>query len=126
MNKRFRKESVRLMALLLAMAGVVLCLLFSGNVTAQSRKVQTARVEIGQYGYEPVTISLRKGVPARITFLRKTDDTCATEVVFPDHGVRRALPLGQPVLISLTPRKAGEFSFTCGMNMHRGKLVVRQ
>ena len=95
----------------------------SQGQTKRSRS-QAARVVIGAYGYEPASIRLKRGIPARVTFLRTTDSTCATEVVFADYGIRRDLPLNQAVTVTFTPRKAGEFSFTCGMNMHRGKLIV--
>src|SRR6185436_17130228 len=100
--------------------------LLAGLEASGQRKprTQTARVNITQMGYEPASIKLKRGVPARITFFRTTDDTCATEVVFPDYGIRRQLPLNAAVSISLTPR-AGEFAFTCGMNMHRGKMIVQ-
>jgi plastocyanin domain-containing protein len=88
-------------------------------------RVQTATVMIGQYGYEPASIRLKRGVPARITFRRIVESTCATEVVFADYGINRALPLNTNVTVSLTPKKAGEFAFACGMNMHRGKLLVQ-
>lgn len=95
--------------------------------TAKARKPasQTARVNITQMGYEPATLRLKRGVPARITFVRMTDDTCATEVAFPSHGISRNLPLNQAVTISLNKMQAGEFNFTCGMGMHRGKLIVQ-
>ena len=102
--------------------------LLTTSVSAQKQrgaKSQSARVEITRYGYEPVSFSLRKGVPARITFVRKTNDTCATEVLFPDYGINRALPLDQAVVISLTPKRTGEFTFTCGMRMHKGRMIVR-
>ena len=103
----------------------VVVLLVGGAAFAQRKPaVQSAKVTITRMGYEPATITLKRGVPARITFLRTTDDTCATEVVFADYGINRALPLNQPVTVSLTPR-AGEFAFTCGMNMHRGKMIVQ-
>ena len=89
-----------------------------------SARTQAARVVIGPYGYEPASIRLKRGVPAKVTFLRTTDSTCATEVVFADYGIRRELPLDRSVTVGFTPRKAGEFSFTCGMIMHRGKLIV--
>jgi plastocyanin domain-containing protein len=89
-----------------------------------SPRMQSAKVVIGPYGYDPPSIRLKKGVPARVTFVRTTDSTCATEVVFADYGIRRSLPLNHSVVVAFTPRKAGEFSFTCGMNMHRGRLIV--
>jgi plastocyanin domain-containing protein len=38
-------------------------------------------------------------------FLRTTDKTCGTEVVFPTSNVKRALPLNEPVSIEFTPSK---------------------
>jgi len=102
-------------------------LLAPSGADAQSRKParsQSAKVVIGNYGYEPASIRLKRGVPAKVTFLRISESTCATEVLFADYGIRRDLPLNQAVTVSFTPRKAGEFAFTCGMNMHRGKLIV--
>jgi plastocyanin domain-containing protein len=109
---------------------LVVMLLISGAAQAQRGKrtkprTQSARVEINQMGYQPASLTLRRSIPARITFLRTTDNTCGTEVVFPDYGITRALPLNQPVVITFTPKTAGEFTFTCGMNMLRGKVIVR-
>jgi plastocyanin domain-containing protein len=88
-------------------------------------KIQTARIMITERGYEPTRLKLRRGIPARITFLRTTESTCATAIVVPDFNIRRELPLNQPVVVTLMPKKKGEFSFTCGMNMMRGKLIVQ-
>jgi hypothetical protein len=87
--------------------------------------VQTAKVLVGEKGYEPARVSLRAGTPARITFLRTTDKTCGTEVVFPSLNIKRALPLNDPVVIAFTPSKTGEISFVCGMNMLRGTVAVQ-
>lgn len=61
--------------------------------------------------------------PAKVTFVRKTDETCAKEVVIKDYKIERKLPLNEPVTVEFTPRK-GEFAFACGMNMVKGKLIV--
>ena len=120
LNKKLRRT-----ALLVAMLAAVF--LAPTSADAQSRKSarsQSAKVVIGNYGYDPASIRLKRGVPAKVTFLRVSESTCATEVVFADYGIRRELPLNQAVTVSFTPRKAGEFAFTCGMNMHRGKLII--
>ena len=93
--------------------------------TAAGPRVQRFTVKITERGFEPASFKLRRGVPARLTFLRTTDQTCATEIVLPDFGIRRSLPLNQPVVVTLTPKEKGEFSFTCGMNMMHGKLIVQ-
>jgi RND family efflux transporter MFP subunit len=87
--------------------------------------IQSATITVTDQGFEPAHLTLRHGVPARLTFLRKTDATCATEVVIPDYHIKKALPLNQPVVVEITPRKAGSFTFSCGMNMLHGQVVVQ-
>ena len=86
--------------------------------------VQTAKITVGVQGYEPARVNLRAGVPARLTFVRTTDKTCGTEIVFPSLNINRALPLNQAVVIEFTPSKAGDIAFACGMNMLQGVVVV--
>jgi hypothetical protein len=87
--------------------------------------VQETKVLVTEKGYEPEKVTLRAGVPARITFVRTSEKTCGTEVVFPSLNITRALPLNQAVVIELPPRAAGELTFVCGMNMLRGAVVVQ-
>ena len=86
--------------------------------------VQTATVVLDEQGYQPARVALKAGTPARLTFLRTTDKTCGTEIVFPSLAVKRALPLNQPVVIEFTPDRTGEIAFVCGMNMLKGTVVV--
>lgn len=87
--------------------------------------IQTVKVVVGERGYDPATITVHAGTPVRITFVRTTDKTCGTEVVFPSLNLRRELPLNQPVTIDFTPAKTGELAFVCGMNMLEGRVVVQ-
>ena len=99
---------------------------YAQKQTSQAKpKAQTAKVLINEQGYSRTSIILRRGVLTRITFLRQTDSTCATELVISEYGITRALPLNTPVVVSFTPKRSGEFGFTCGMNMMRGKLIVQ-
>lgn len=90
---------------------------------APSSDLQTARISVGAAGFEPARMTLRAGVPARLTFVRTTDATCATEVVIPSLQITRALPLNEPVVIAFTPTK-GQLTFTCGMKMREGVVVI--
>jgi membrane fusion protein, heavy metal efflux system len=90
-----------------------------------SEAAQTAKVVVNEQGYEPAKLTLRAGTPARITFVRTTDRTCGTEVVFPSLNIKRALPLNEPVVIEFTPQKSGDIAFACGMNMLHGTVVVQ-
>ena len=91
----------------------------------RSEAAQTAKVVVSEQGYEPAKVTLRAGIPARITFVRTTDKTCGTEVVFPSLNIKRALPLNEPVVIEFTPAKSGDIAFACGMNMLHGTVVVQ-
>ncbi len=75
-------------------------------------------------GYTPSTITIPKDKTTRVTFLRKDPTACLEEVVLPDFRIRKTLPLGEGVTVELTPQKAGEFRFACGMNMFSGKIIV--
>ena len=80
---------------------------------------------VTEKGYEPGKLTVRVGQPARITFVRVTDKTCGTEVVFPSLSIRRPLPLNEAVVIEFIPKESGEIGFVCGMNMLRGTVVVQ-
>ncbi len=98
------------------------------TVAAQTRhkpKTQRVRINLMESGYRPETFRLRRGIRARVTFVRRTDATCGQVIVIPKYGIRRDLPLNQPVTVTFTPRSSGTFKFTCGMDMLRGKIIVR-
>jgi plastocyanin domain-containing protein len=88
-------------------------------------QTQSVTITLNEKGYEPESFQLRQGVPARVTFVRKIEGTCGTEVVLEAYKIKRELPLNQPVVIEFTPTKTGEFKFACGMDMLRGKIIVR-
>jgi plastocyanin domain-containing protein len=76
-------------------------------------------------GYSPDVIVVREGVPVRLNFYRDETASCSETVVFSDFHIARPLPAFTTTPIEFTPDKAGEFTFTCGMNMMRGKLIVQ-
>jgi hypothetical protein len=86
---------------------------------------KAVQVRITEKGFEPTSISVAAGAPARVAFLRTTDNTCAKEVQFPSLNIKRALPLNETVVVEFTPSKGGEIAFACGMNMLRGSVVVQ-
>ncbi len=87
--------------------------------TGQQQILVTAR------GFEPAAIAATAGVPCTLMVTRTTDMTCAKEFVMPMHGIRRSLPLGQPVQIVFTHTQPGEVPFACGMGMMGGSVMMR-
>ena len=75
--------------------------------------------------YTPARIEVAAGQPVTLRFLRKDPSPCAEKVLFDELGIAADLPIGQPVELTLTPKEAGEYAFTCQMQMYRGTLVVK-
>jgi plastocyanin domain-containing protein len=75
-------------------------------------------------GYSPDVVVVRAGQPVRLDFYRDETASCSEEVVLGDFGIARKLPPFRTTPIEFTPAEPGEYTWTCGMNMMRGKLVV--
>ena len=87
------------------------------------RGIQEIKITV-KGGYSPDVIVLKEGRTVQLHFYRDETASCSEQVVFGDFGIARDLPAFKTTTIEFTPEKAGEFTFTCGMNMMRGKLVV--
>jgi plastocyanin domain-containing protein len=85
--------------------------------------VQEIKVTV-KGGYSPDVIVVKRGRPVRLDFYRDETSACTEQVVFGDFGIVRDLPAHKTTPIEFTPDNAGEFTFACGMNMLRGKLIV--
>jgi hypothetical protein len=85
-------------------------------------------VTAGEHGFTPASLAIPRGGPgskATVTFVRTTDKTCATEVVFPDLNITKPLPLNEAVAVDVPSDTARALTFQCGMAMYKGALVVR-
>jgi plastocyanin domain-containing protein len=102
--------------------------LFSGRkafrAELKEKGIQEIKVVV-KGGYDPDTIVVKKGIPVRLYFYRDETADCSDTIVFGDFKIRKALPAFEITAIEFTPEKEGEYVFTCGMGMMRGKLVVR-
>ncbi len=86
---------------------------------------RTVELSVTTKGFEPSRVKLRKGELVKLVITRKTDDTCAREIVIPDENIRAELPLGKAVTMALTPKRTGEIRYSCAMGMVGGVLDVR-
>ncbi len=82
-------------------------------------------ITVTQKGFEPAEVKVPKGAPVTLLVTRKTEKTCAKEFVMAEYGIRKNLPLNQPVEIVFTPNEAGELRYACGMDMIAGTVVVQ-
>jgi plastocyanin domain-containing protein len=110
------------------LVGFILWFFFGPRVATAARwtagGLQEARVEV-RGSYSPDRIEVEAGRPVRLTFVRREANPCTEQVILPDFGVVKDLPVDRPVPVEFTPSRPGEFEFHCGMNMVRGRLVVK-
>ena len=108
------------------LAGFLLWFFF-GPKRARTAEIRAGVQEIEitvKGGYSPDVIRVREGVPLRLVFDRQEAGDCTSRVVFSDFGVSKSLPAYGKATLEFTPDRAGEFTFTCGMNMVHGTIVV--
>jgi plastocyanin domain-containing protein len=74
-------------------------------------------------GFEPNTVKIKKGVPVKLVITRKTDKTCAKEIVIDEYGINTPLPLGKAVTVAFTPTKSGELKYGCAMDKMIGGVL---
>ena len=86
--------------------------------------VRTVEMAVTEDGFVPSKVKALKGEKLRLVVTRKTDRTCAKEIVVPSHGINQPLPLGKAVTVELTPRASGEIRYACGMDMISGVVLV--
>ena len=75
-------------------------------------------------GFKPSSVTFKKGAPGTLVFTRTVDDTCATEVVFPQLSIKKDLPKNTPVTITVPTDKEQKLTFQCGMGMYKSSVVV--
>ncbi len=92
--------------------------------TAQDQGVQVVQLTVTKDGFVPSQVTVKAGKPVKLVVTRRTERTCATEIVMKDFGVKEALPLEKPVTVNITPKKAGDYRYACGMDMIAGVLKV--
>jgi plastocyanin domain-containing protein len=86
--------------------------------------VRTVQMAVTDEGFEPSKVKVKKGEKVRFVVTRKTDSTCAKEIVVKDHGINQPLPLNEPVTVEFTPKKSGEIRYACGMDHISGVVFI--
>ncbi len=83
-------------------------------------------IAVTDKGFEPREVTVPAGKQVTLVFDRKTDQTCAKDVVV-DLGdgkkIEKQLPLDTPVEIAATFPKAGKLAYACGLDMVKGTIT---
>lgn len=82
------------------------------------------KITVDAVGYHPAEARAPAGKPVRLIVTRTSEDLCGEEIVVPSAGLKKQLPLNQPVALELTMPATGKLAFACGMDMMRGALIA--
>ncbi len=94
-----------------------------GCQSAPSGGTREVQVAVTEKGFEPSEIHVKKGETVVLAITRRTERTCATDVVVGDGKTPEALPLDQTVRLPLGKVNA-DVSFACGMGMYKGSIIA--
>jgi plastocyanin domain-containing protein len=95
------------------------------RVVSAADNIRTVAIKVSGGAYEPAVVTVKKGEPVRLQFTRDEKPTCGDVLVIPSLNIKETIPVNEVVSIDITPDKAGDLEFTCGMNMLKGKIVVQ-
>lgn len=89
----------------------------------QKAGYQEATIYVGQYGYEQEEVKLKAGVPTKLRFQKNYPGGCLAYLIMKDFNIQQVLKQGETT-VEFKPDKPGKYTFTCGMGMYSGTIVV--
>ncbi|MFN7130955.1 MAG: cupredoxin domain-containing protein [Myxococcales bacterium] len=90
----------------------------------QPGEARHVKVLVTEKGFEPARIEAKPGESLVLDITRKTDQTCATNLMIPEQKVKLDLPLDEEVQVPVKVSKAGTIRFGCQMGMMIGGVIV--
>lgn len=114
--------------------GKVITVPFVVNIKAGADKAEVkpanvptgaTKITVSKNGFEPASLNAKKGEKLTLAFYRADAENCGSEVIFPKLKITKKLPVGETVLVEITPTESGELAFACGMDMLKGKVLVQ-
>ncbi|EKN70729.1 hypothetical protein BABA_04789 [Neobacillus bataviensis LMG 21833] len=90
-------------------------------------KESTPKVKmlVTEKGYTPNVIRVKKGVPVELEIENPLENnSCLSTFMIPDFHVNNINLKTGTTNLSFTPDKTGEYTFSCGMKMFKGTVIV--
>jgi plastocyanin domain-containing protein len=86
--------------------------------------VRTFELAVTGDGFVPARLKVQKGEKVRLVVTRRTEKTCATEIVIEGQGIEKPLPMNEPVTVEFVAQKSGEIHYACKMGHVRGVVFI--
>ena len=116
-------KAIAVTALVPIVALVVAGCRTGGQSSSAPREYQLA---VTDRGFEPALTVIPRGQAVTLVVTRRTEQTCAKDIVIPKLNEHRALPMNEAVRIEIPARAdADTLNYACGMNMVGGAIVAK-
>lgn len=99
--------------------------IFNMAIAFAADKTQSVLLQVTEKGFEPNQIDVKPGSHVVLKITRKTDATCATQIVVKDRKIKADLPLHKEISVDVGVLKKGEVRFACAMDMITGLIVAK-
>ncbi|MGG1674430.1 cupredoxin domain-containing protein [Neobacillus sp. NRS-1170] len=96
------------------------------NTEVDVTKEHTPKVKmlVTEKGYSPNVIRVKKGVPVELDIQNPLENSCLSTFMIPDFNINNVNLKTGTTNLTFTPDKSGEYTFSCGMQMFKGTIIV--
>ena len=86
---------------------------------------QSATITVFATGYEPRNMTLKAGIPTKLSLVTNNTQGCSRSITFPTLGIQKVLPATGITEVDLPALTKGQkVPFTCSMGMFTGVIVA--
>lgn len=85
---------------------------------------RTIEMAVTEDGFVPANVTVKKDQPVVLKVTRKTDATCANEILIDGTDINVKLPLNTPVEVAWTPKATGSVKYGCAMDKMVGGVLL--
>jgi plastocyanin domain-containing protein len=85
----------------------------------------TIAIQVTEDGFTPRVTTAPRGVPVTLVVTRRTNQTCATDIVIAGMDQKWELPLDRAVRIEVPQGVRDTLRYACGMDMFHGIVVAK-
>jgi heme/copper-type cytochrome/quinol oxidase subunit 2 len=82
------------------------------------------KMEVTPTGYSPNLIKVKKGVPVELEVHNPLENSCLSVFNFPDFNINNVNLKTGNTNLTFTPTDSGVYTFSCGMDMFKGTVIV--
>ena len=103
---------------------IALCIFLGWQSGHAKEAVKIIDLAVTENGFEPGEIKVKPGTHVVLNVTRKTDTTCATQIIVKEKNIKQELPLNKMVKVDLGVVKKGDVRFACSMDMISGHVIA--